>query len=150
MLSFKIVTPEGIAYEDSIERVTIPTMAGEITVLSRHTPLVTLLRQGEMTIVKRDEDSIAPGSAGSGFHTVHFAVTRGLVEVRPDSEVVVLADSADRAEDIDLAQAEEARARALDMLSRKDELNDIEFSRFQAILDRELVKLKVGSKYTRR
>ena len=151
MLAFKIVTPEGIAYEDNVEQVTIPTAAGEITVLPKHMPLVSPLRHGEMTIVKRDIEAI---SAGEGFHRVHFAVARGIVEVRPPiegtSEVIVLADSADRAEDIDLAEAEAARKRAEEALERKDELTDVEFSRFQAILDRELVKLKVGSKYKAR
>jgi F-type H+-transporting ATPase subunit epsilon len=133
-IDFKIVTPRGIAYHDEIQQITVPTASGEITVLPKHTPLVSLLRPGEMTVVKED-------------HKVHFAVSRGVVEVRSGSEVIILANSADRAEEINLAEAEAARKRAQAMLADKENLDDVEFSRFQTILDRELARLKVGNKY---
>jgi F-type H+-transporting ATPase subunit epsilon len=137
MINFRIVTPEGVVYEDDIERVTIPTADGEITVLPNHTPIVSLLRYGEMTVKKKD-------------HDVHFAVSRGIVEVMSGSKVTILADSADRAEEIDLAAAEEGRKRAEKILQEKEDIDEVEFSRFQALLDKEITRLRIGSKYLRK
>jgi F-type H+-transporting ATPase subunit epsilon len=139
VINFKIVSPDGIAYQDKIKQVTLPTATGEITVHPNHTPLVTLLRHGEMTIKKEEE--------GGTVYDVHFAVARGVVEVREGSEVVILADSADRAEDIDIVKSEEARARAAEALEKEIDISDLEFSRFQTIMDRELNRLKIGGKY---
>jgi F-type H+-transporting ATPase subunit epsilon len=140
-INFKIVTPDGVAYTDQILQVTMPTASGEITVLPNHAPLITLLRHGEM-VIKKDENG--------QLYSVYFAVARGIVEVRQGSEVVVMADSADRAEEIDLEQAEAARRRAEEALQNKEALTDIEFLRFQALVDREINKMKIGGKYGRK
>jgi F-type H+-transporting ATPase subunit epsilon len=137
-INFKIVTPEGVAYADSVVQITMPTASGEITILPNHAPLITLLRFGEMIISKEEN---------GGLYPVHFAVARGVVEVRQGSEVVVLADSADRAEDIDMERAEEARRRAEKALRSKEALSDHEFARFQSLIDREINKLKIGGRY---
>jgi len=135
-LLFRVVTPDGVAYNDSVESVTMPTASGEITVLPNHTPLITLLRPGEVTVVKEG-------------HRMHFAVSHGVVEVRAKSELVILADSLERAEEIDLWAAEEARERAQKVLKEKENLNDIEYARFQSLLDRELNRIKVHRKYSK-
>ncbi|TSC61008.1 MAG: F-type H+-transporting ATPase subunit epsilon [Parcubacteria group bacterium Greene0416_14] len=134
-LSFSVVTPEGVAYkDDAVDQVSLPTAEGQITVLANHRPLVTLLRPGEMIIVK-----------GGVSH--HFAVSHGVAEIRPKSEVVVLADTAERAEDIDLEAAEAARARAQKMLEEKEHIDDVEYARFQSLLDRELNRIRVRRKH---
>ena len=133
-INFKIITLERVVYEDEIDQVTIPTQAGEITVLARHTPLVSLLKPGELRIKKDGYD-------------VLLSVSTGFVEVRPKSEVVILADTAERAEEIDLERAEEGRRRAEEMLKEKERLDDVQFARLQAQLEKELARLKVGRRY---
>ena len=155
MIQFKIVTPSGVAYEDNIISLTLPTKSGEITVLANHIPLVTLLRPGEMIVRKRAEkvgalengaSAAAATASGDNLYEMHFAVSHGIVQVRRGSEVVILSDTAERAEEIDIAKAEEARKRAEEALKRKGELDDVAFSRLQAVFDRELAKTKVGSR----
>ncbi|MFA5211021.1 MAG: ATP synthase F1 subunit epsilon [Patescibacteria group bacterium] len=134
MIDFKIVKPEGIVYEDLIEKVTIPTMDGEITVLPEHLPLVSVLSTGVITIHKKDFE-------------VDLAVSGGILEIRPDSKVYIMADSAERAEDIDLERAEQARQRAEKLLKEENKIDDIEFAKLQAIIEREMNRIRLGKKY---
>lgn len=121
-------------FESDVESVTLPTPDGLITVLPRHIPLVTLLVPGELKYRKEGAE--------------HFlAVSRGIVEVRPGSQLVILADSAERAEHIDLERAEAARARAVAMLSEKEKMDDEAFALVQAQLEKEIARLRVGRKY---
>ena len=143
-INFKIVTPSGVAYQDDIKQVSLPTADGEITVLANHVPLVTLLRPGEMTVVKEEPHD---GTTTDREHRLHFAVAHGVAQVQEGSKVVILSDTADRAEEIDVAAADEARARAQKALQEKEKLSDVEFSRVSAALERELAKIKVGRKY---
>jgi F-type H+-transporting ATPase subunit epsilon len=132
-ISFKIVTPERVTYENEIEQATIPTKAGEITVLANHAPLVGILSSGELRVVKDGAE-------------LSFAVSTGFLEIRPKSEIVILADTAERAEDIDRERAEEARRRAEKMLEEKEQLDDVQFARLQAVLDREMARIKVKNR----
>lgn len=133
-IRFKIITPERIVYESEIDSVTLPTKLGVITVMAGHVPLVSLLSPGEMVIDKDDTE-------------YNFAVSTGFIEVRPESEVVVLADTAERAEDIDLRKAEAARDRAKAMLSEKQKLSEVQFAKLQAILEREMARVRVRTKH---
>lgn len=130
----KIVTPDGSTYESEVDQVSVPTQTGEITVLPHHIPLVSVLKAGEIRIVKNNEEVI-------------LAVSTGVLEVRPNSEVYVLADTAERAEHIDLERAEASRKRAEELLQQKQSLEDVEFARLQAKMEKELVRLRVGKKY---
>ena len=97
-LHLEIVTPEKLAYADDVDMVLVPGIDGELGVLPHHTPLVSLLGVGELRIRKGpDEES--------------FAIVGGFVQVRPD-KVVVMAETADLASDIDLERAQEARREA--------------------------------------
>ena len=136
-INFRIVTPERVVYTNDIDQVTIPTQSGEVTVLPNHIPLVSLLKAGEM-MLKRDGDEQL------------FAVSTGFVEVRPHSEVVILADTAERADEIDLERATEARERAQKALLEKRDMDDVQFAKFQAILDKEVVRIKVRNKHRSR
>jgi len=133
-LKFKIATPEKVVYEDEINQVTIPTMSGEITVLPNHIPLVSILQAGELKIVDKD-----------GEH--HIAVAGGFLEVRGDNEIIILADNAERAEEIDLERAEEARQQAEKQMQQADAVANVDFARLQAVIDREMNRIKVGKKY---
>jgi len=133
-IKFKIVTLERVTYEDQIDQLTVPTEAGEITVLPKHEPLVSILKPGEMRIKKDGQ-------------VVPFAVSTGFLEVRQDSQVYVLADSADRAEEIDIESAKSARLRAEEVLKNKQKRTDVDFARIQSIINREAARLKVANKY---
>lgn len=133
-IKFKIVTLERVVYEDEIDRLTAPTESGVITVLPRHAPLVSVLKPGEIKIVK------------DGYE-VALAVSTGFLEIRKNSEVYALADSAERAEEIDIESAKAAKARAEELLQKKQYKTDVDFARIQAIINRETAKLKVAGKY---
>jgi len=135
-IKFKIITLEKTVYEDEVDGITIPTTDGEITVLSRHTPLVAILKPGSMLIKKDGQE-------------VLLSVSSGFIEVRQDSEVVILADTAERAEEIDIERAEAARARVEQMMKEKESIDDVSFARLQAQLEKELARVKVGRRHHR-
>lgn len=136
-INFKIVTEECVVYQDEIDQVSIPTQVGEITVLARHAPLVSLIKAGELRIKKGGSD---------GYEHI-LSLAGGVIEVRPNSEVIILADRAEYAEDIDVDRAEKARLRAQDMLLEKEVLSDMEYASIQAVLEKEFNRVKVGKKY---
>ena len=94
----EIVTPERLAYSDTVDAVVLPGSEGELGVLPHHAPLVSMLGVGELRIRKG-------GSEES------FAIVGGFLQVRPD-RVVVMAETADLASEIDLEKALEARREA--------------------------------------
>ncbi|HBB37699.1 MAG TPA: ATP synthase F1 subunit epsilon [Candidatus Magasanikbacteria bacterium] len=134
MITFKIVTPNGVTYEDDIEKVTIPTGDGEITVLESHAPLVSTLAPGEVLVHKNG-------------HVIALAISTGILEIRPNSEVYLLADTSERAEHIDIERAEAAKARAEELLKRQENDLDIDFARIQSIIERETARISVGRRY---
>jgi F-type H+-transporting ATPase subunit epsilon len=97
-LLLEIVTPERLAYSDTVESVQLPGVEGELGVLPHHTPLVSMLGLGELKIRKDGEIET-------------FAIAGGFLQVRPD-KVVVMAEMADMAAEIDLEKAAEARKEA--------------------------------------
>jgi F-type H+-transporting ATPase subunit epsilon len=101
-LHLEIVTPERLAYEDDVDMVLVPGIDGELGILPHHTPLVSLLGVGELEIRK-------------GGTSESFAIAGGFLQVRPD-KVVVMAETADLASEIDLEKAQEARREAERML----------------------------------
>lgn len=133
-LDFKIVTQERVVYHDDIEQVTIPTKDGEITVLPRHTPLVSMLTAGSLMVKKKD-----------GKH--YLSVSSGVVEVRPNSQVVILAKTAEPAEDIDVERAEAAKKRAEEMLEEKRDVSGVEFGRIQELFEKEQARERVGRRH---
>jgi len=134
MIKFKIVTPERVVYENDILQISIPTMSGEITVLPHHVPLVSVLQAGELRIKDADGDQVV-------------AVAGGFLEVRGNNELMILADHAERAEEIDLERAEQARARAEKELEEAKHRQDVDFSKLQAVLEREMNRTRVAKKY---
>lgn len=133
-LKLKIATPEKVIYENEIKQVSIPTMDGEITVLPNHVPLVSVLKAGEMKIVDKEGEQI-------------LAVSGGFLEVRGQNEIVILTDNAERATEIDIDRAEQARLRAEEMMKQTKAGEDIDFAKLQAMIDREMNRVRVGKKY---
>jgi F-type H+-transporting ATPase subunit epsilon len=97
-LQLDIVTPEKLAYSDEVDAVTLPGIEGELGVLPHHAPLVTTLGFGELRIRKGGAEEF-------------FAIAGGFLQVLPD-KVIVLAETADMASEIDLGKAQEARREA--------------------------------------
>jgi F-type H+-transporting ATPase subunit epsilon len=97
-IQLEIVTPEGLAYSDTVDAVTLPGSEGELGVLPHHAPLVSTLGVGELRIRKAGGEE-------------SFAIVGGFLQVLPD-KVVVMAETADMASDIDLEKAQEARREA--------------------------------------
>ena len=135
-LHVEIVTAEKIVYSaEGIDEVVAPGSEGEFAVLPQHAAFITMLAPGEMRIIR------------SGADEEVMAITGGFFEVRND-RVVVLADAAERAEEIDIARAEAARRKAEELLREKVELVDL--AQTQAALMRALARLRVAEKRGRR
>lgn len=135
-LKLKIVTPERILFDEEIDSVSLPTCQGEITVLPHHIPLVSVLAPGE--IVLRQDNKVTS-----------LAMSGGLVEVQPESSVIVLADTAERVEEIDVARAEEAKKRAAKLMSEKRHEAET-FATLAAKMEKELARLRVARKHRSR
>ena len=133
-MQFKITTPERQVFADEVEQVSLMTKDGEITVLPHHIPLVTLLQPGELRYKKNGEE-------------YSIAISGGFAEVRPDNSVVILADTAEHATEIDLARAEAARDRAHKLMQEVRSKDDVEYTTLAAQLEKSLTRLRVGNKY---
>ncbi len=134
-LSVEIVTAERSIYsQEGVDEVVAPGEAGEFAVLPQHAAFITTLAPGEMRIIKGGDEEA-------------MAITGGFFEVRND-RIVVLADAAERIEEIDVARAEAARQRAEELLSKRDEVVDM--ARAEADLRRALLRLKVTQRRRRR
>lgn len=133
-VKLEIVTAEKLIYSEDVDMVVAPGVDGYLGILPHHTPLMTMLNPGELRIKNGGEE-------------IDMAITGGFLEVRPD-KVVVLADAAERAEEIDIARAEAAKKRAEERLAGKVPEGDL--LRAQASLMRALMRLKVAEKRRRR
>jgi F-type H+-transporting ATPase subunit epsilon len=124
----EIVTPDKLLVKDTGDEVQIPGKAGYMDVLPGHAPLITELMIGE----------IAYKHAGT---TQHLSVAWGFAEVLPD-KVTILAQTAERAEDIDVKRAQEAKARAEATLARAEA--DLDYDATLNAIKRAEVRLKVA------
>jgi F-type H+-transporting ATPase subunit epsilon len=132
-LSLKVVTPERIVYEDNVDSVSVMTEIGEVTILPNHVPLVSNLRSGEVRLKKNGEES-------------HLVASTGFLEVRSGNQVFILADTAERAEELDLEKIEEARERARKFLTETRHKDDVAFADAAVHLERELARYHVALK----
>jgi F-type H+-transporting ATPase subunit epsilon len=130
-LQLEIVTPERLAFSDEVDSVQLPGSEGELGVLPHHAPLISTLGVGELRIRKG-------GSEES------FAIVGGFLQVRPD-KVVVMAETADMASEIDLEKAQEARREAERALeSGYHEGADLSAAR--AALQQALLRIRVAER----
>jgi F-type H+-transporting ATPase subunit epsilon len=128
-----IVTPERQLLRESVVEVTVPGLDGQLGILPGHAPLMTELGIGELAY--RTSTSSQP---------VVLAVISGFAEVLSD-RVTILAETAERAEEIDLARAEEAKARAEKRLAAGD--TNIDWDRANIALQRSIIRIQVARKY---
>ncbi|MDH5442171.1 MAG: ATP synthase F1 subunit epsilon [Candidatus Nomurabacteria bacterium] len=134
-IQLHIITAENTMYNnDAVDAVVIPTRDGEITVLPNHMPLVSALAVGE---IRAQHDG----------HEISFTVDDGILEVRPDSRVVILAHRSERSIDIDIDRAEEAYKRAEQAMDKAENLSDTQFAHFKGLMAKELNRVKIAKKW---
>ena len=130
-LLLEIVTPERLAYSETVDSVVLPGSEGELGVLPHHAPLVSILGVGELRIRRGGVEEL-------------FAIAGGFLQVRPD-KVVVMAETADMASEIDLEKAQEARKeaeRALEETSGEP----ADLARARAQLQTALLRIRVAER----
>ncbi len=130
-IKLEIVTAERLIYSEDVNMVVAPGVMGYLGILPHHAPLMTMLQPGELRI-KKESGEIA------------LAVTGGFMEVRPE-KILVLADAAERAEEIDIARAEAARKRAEERIKEQG-VGGADRLRAELALQRSLARLKVAEK----
>ncbi len=134
IIKFEIVTPERIVLKEQILQVTVPTRNGEITVLPNHIPLVASLQPGVIEIKKEDGTPVV------------ISVSGGFIEVLKD-KIVLLADTAERAEEIEVDRAEEARKRAEEAKKEVVNKDAIRFADLSARMEKELARTKAVKRW---
>ncbi|MCI0656683.1 MAG: F0F1 ATP synthase subunit epsilon [Acidobacteria bacterium] len=129
-IQLDIVTPERAVLSEAVDELILPGTEGYLGVRPGHAPLLTTLKVGEILIRK-------------GSELTHLAVSWGFVEVLPE-RVSILAETAERAEEIDLDRAVRAKERAENRLKSPDP--DVDFRRAQVALEKALIRIQVASK----
>ena len=132
-INLKIVTPERVVYEDTVDSISLMTEMGELTILPNHVPIVANLRAGEIRLKKDGVES-------------HLAASTGFLEVRPGNQVILLADTAELAEELELEKIEEAKERARKFLTETKHADDVAFADAAVHLERELARYHVALK----
>ena len=135
MLHVELITPDRTVFDGDADSISLPTPEGEITVLPHHIPLISIVTAGSIMVRKGRDEQL-------------FAVSRGVVEVDGTS-LRVLVDTADRAEELEEAAIEKAKAAAEKLLSERR--HDSEgFAEATAMLERELARLQVKRRHRSR
>jgi F-type H+-transporting ATPase subunit epsilon len=129
----ELVTAERVMYSGDVDMVIAWGTEGQLGILPLHAPLMTMLQPGELVVKRGDEES-------------YLAVTGGFMEVRPD-KVIILADACERADEIDIARAQEARRRASELM--KAPPAEVDLATAAAALRRAIARLKVAEKIRR-
>lgn len=128
-IKLDIVTPERQVVSEVVDEMQIPGQEGYLGVLPGHAPLISELKIGEISYRRGD-------------HLAYLAVTWGYAEVLPD-RVTILAESAERAEEIDVQRALDAKTRAEKRLTRIHD-PEVDFRRAQLALERSLIRVQVA------
>ncbi len=130
-----IVTAERLVFSEEADIVIVPGVEGEMGILPHHSPLMTMIRPGEILVRKGQEE-------------YYMAVSGGFLEVKPDP-ITILADAAERADEIDIARAEAAKKRAEERIAHRM-VEGVDTARAEASLHRALARLRVAEKRRQR
>ena len=131
-INLEIITPEKIIYKDSVDSITIPGTKGMFQVLKDHAPLMSTIEIGVITFKKNDESK-------------YLTTAGGTIEVL-NNNVLILADSVEVIDDIDIDRAERAKTRAEENIKRKKE-EEIDFVRADLALKRAINRINAREKY---
>lgn len=135
-IKFEIVTPERVVLSQEILQITVPTTSGEITILPDHIPLVSVLRPGVLEV------KLADNSAEI------ISVSGGFIEVVKD-KVIILADTAERAAELDEDRIKAAQERAEKLRTEARNVDDVQFAAVAAKLEKEMARLRAVSRWRR-
>lgn|SRR3989338_1100498 len=135
-LHLQLVTPERTVLSETLDSLTCPTTMGEITILPGHAALLAELIPGELI-----------ARVGNTSHNIHVA--GGFVQIKPNSEVSILADTAEHALEIDTERAEEAAKKAKETLNKVTPQDEL-YAAASASLERNLSRLRVAKKHAHR
>ena len=139
MMDFRLVTMAGVKVNERVYSVTLPTITGEISVFPSHEPLVTIAKNGVITVrFNKDDDDTK---------LEYFAMSGGVVEINQRS-IKVLVDEADHSDDIIEAESKAALERALAM--QAEATSQVELDKAHQLVDRHAVRLKVADLKRRR
>lgn len=138
-IKFRIVTPEKTVYENTIYQVTLPVSDGDVTILPDHRSYIGSLKPGEVIVKKIKNDT----------ETISLVVAGGFVEFHKN-KLVVLADSAERTEDLDIEKIEEARKRAEDLKKNRISMDENEYARVIAEIERGVAWSKIANRHAAR
>jgi len=130
-IKLDIVTPEKLAYSDEVDAVVLPGSEGELGVLPHHAPLISTLGAGELRLRKGGQEE-------------SFAIIGGFLQVLPD-KVVVMAENADMASEIDLEKAQEARRQAEQALEGGF-VEGADLAAARAALQASLIRIRVAER----
>ncbi|GAA3017336.1 F0F1 ATP synthase subunit epsilon [Tetragenococcus solitarius] len=133
-LTVNVVTPNGLVYDHHAVIVVAKTNNGELGILANHAPIIAPLDIDEIRIKRTDSDE----------HVDWVAINGGVIEVR-DNIVTIIADSAERARDIDITRAQRAKQRAEETIEKAKEKSDVdELRRAEVALHRALNRINVS------
>lgn len=132
-LILDIVTPYGHVFTGEVDEIVASGSEGEFGVLPDHVPFLTTMKIGMLTYKK-------------GSETGHFFVNWGYAEVGPD-KVTILADSAEKSEDIDVERAKAHLQRSEELLKKKEEIDE---ARATAAIERSVMRIQVAEKHQAR
>lgn len=132
--TLKIVTPENLLLEKVVTSVTLPLIDGEATILADHEAYIGICKPGG--VVMKDE---------TGEEQI-FATSGGFMEFHGDT-LVVLADTAEAAENIDVERAEAAKKRAEELMQQTDFQDEEAYERTAALVEKELARIHVGRRH---
>ena len=127
-MRLEIVTAERMVYSEDVDILVAPGIEGELAILPNHAPLLTVIKPGEIRVVRGDEES-------------YIVVSGGFMEVIAN-KVTLLADTAERAEEIDLQRTEEALERANESVASA--VSDVDLERAMASLRRSQLRMRVA------
>lgn len=135
-IKFEIVTPERIVLQREVLQITMPTTSGEITILPNHIPLVSVLQSGVIETTSSDNE-VEVMSVSGGFVEVSWG------------KVVILADTAERAEELDEERIKEAHKRAAELRNNAKDLDEVQFANISAQLEKEFARSRAVNRWRR-
>lgn len=133
MLTFALITPERVVLSEEIYEAILPTTEGQISIFPGHIPVVTLLKPGVLSLRKQKNTS--------DDQLEQVAISGGFVEIAGD-HINILADTAERADEIDQLRAQEAALQAEEL--KKQAQDDVSLADATTLLEKNIVRLKVA------
>jgi F-type H+-transporting ATPase subunit epsilon len=128
-----VVSQDRIVYTGNVDMVVLPGADGEMGILPNHSPLLTVLKFGVVTVKVKNE-------------IMHFTVSGGVAEVNPD-QITILADAAENVDEIDIERAQKAKLRAEEMLQKAPAKDTDEYLDIQIKLRKSTLRLDAARRY---